>query len=141
MMHSKLDRIDSSPFNSIPCLACQLTFQPYRHQHTQQPVLTNFFHDADRAAKKLACITSWESAKKAEMEAELRKIEEQLEKKKAEYEEKLKNKLAMLHKSAEEKRALTEAKRGEEIILAEEMGAKYRAKGEAPTKLFGLLKA
>jgi hypothetical protein len=25
--------------------------------------------------------------------------------------------------------------------LAEEMGAKYRAKGEAPTKLFGLLKA
>ncbi|TVU48643.1 hypothetical protein EJB05_08284 [Eragrostis curvula] len=95
----------------------------------------------NRAAKKLAFITSWEHAKKAEMEAELKKIEEQLEKKKAAYEEKLKNKLAMLHKSAEEKRALTEAKRGEEIIMAEEMAAKYRAKGEAPTKLFGLLKA
>nr|AVZ46882.1 remorin REMO1-b [Saccharum spontaneum]AVZ46886.1 remorin REMO1-f [Saccharum spontaneum]AVZ46887.1 remorin REMO1-g [Saccharum spontaneum] len=95
----------------------------------------------NRAAKKLAFITSWENAKKAEMEAELKKIEEQLEKKKAAYEEKLKNKLAMLHKTAEERRAQTEAKRGEEIILAEEMAAKYRAKGEAPTKLFGLLKA
>jgi len=29
----------------------------------------------DRAAKKLAYITSWENAKKAEMEAELKKIE------------------------------------------------------------------
>ncbi|XP_062217065.1 remorin-like [Phragmites australis] len=95
----------------------------------------------NRAAKNLAYITSWESAKKAEIEAELKKIEEQLEKKKAAYEEKLKNQLAMLHKSAEEKRALTEAKRGEEIVMAEEMAAKYRAKGEAPTKLFGFLKA
>ncbi|XP_039826088.1 remorin-like [Panicum virgatum] len=95
----------------------------------------------NRAAKKLAYITSWEKAKKAEMEAELKKMEEQLEKKKAAYEEKLKNKLAMLHKTAEEKRALTEAKRGEEMIMAEELAAKYRAKGEAPTKLFGLLKA
>ncbi|GJN30055.1 hypothetical protein PR202_gb18331 [Eleusine coracana subsp. coracana] len=95
----------------------------------------------NRAAKNLAYITSWENAKKAAMEAELRKIEEQLEKKKAALEEKLKNKLAMVHKSAEEKRALTEAKQGEEIIMAEEMAAKYRAKGEAPTKLFGLLKA
>ena len=31
-------------------------------------------HD-NRAAKKLAFITSWENAKKAEMEAELKKIE------------------------------------------------------------------
>ena len=29
----------------------------------------------NRAAKKLAFITSWENAKKAEMEAELKKIE------------------------------------------------------------------
>jgi hypothetical protein len=36
---------------------------------------------------------------------------------------------------------MAEAKRGEEIVLAEEMAAKYRAKSEAPTKLFGLLKA
>ncbi|XP_006649253.1 remorin-like [Oryza brachyantha] len=95
----------------------------------------------NRAAKKLSYITSWENAKKAEMEAELKRIEEQLEKKKAAYEEKLKNKLALLHKTAEEKRAMTEAKRGEELIMAEELAAKYRAKGEAPTKLFGLLKA
>uniref|UniRef100_A0A0E0NNN1 Remorin C-terminal domain-containing protein n=1 Tax=Oryza rufipogon TaxID=4529 RepID=A0A0E0NNN1_ORYRU len=95
----------------------------------------------NRAAKKLSYITSWENAKKAEMEAELKRIEQELEKKKAAYEEKLKNKLALLHKTAEEKRALTTAKRGEELIMAEEMAAKYRAKGEAPTKLFGLLKA
>jgi thioredoxin-related protein len=75
------------------------------------------------------------------MEAEVRKMEEQLEKKKAAYEEKLRNKLATLHKSAEEERALTEAKRGEEIVMAEEMAAKYRARGEPPTKLlFGLFK-
>ena len=67
--------------------------------------------------------------------------QEQLEKKKAAYKEKLKNKLAALHKSTEEKRAMAEAKRGEEMVLAEEMAAKYRAKSEAPTKLFGLLKA
>lgn len=68
-------------------------------------------------------------------------MQEQLQKKKAAYEEKLKNKLAMLHRTAEERRAQTEARRGEETILAEEMAAKYRAKGEGPTKLFGLLKA
>lgn len=118
--------------HSKPSHATDIPTTPLTHR----PVL----HD-DRAAKKLAYITSWEHAKKAEMEAELRKIEEQLEKKKAAYEEKLKNKLAMLHKAAEEKRALTEAKRGEEIIMTEEMAAKYRAKGETPTKLFGLLKA
>jgi len=95
----------------------------------------------NRAAKNLSFITSWEHAKEADLEAGLKKIEEQLEKKKASYREKLKNKLAALHKSAEEKRAMAEAKRGEEIVLAEEMAAKYRAKSEAPTKLFGLLKA
>lgn len=56
----------------------QLTSQP----HQQQLVLSatnSFLHLSaiidDRAAKKLAYITSWESAKKAEMEAELKKIE------------------------------------------------------------------
>ncbi|CAM0870983.1 unnamed protein product [Alopecurus aequalis] len=96
----------------------------------------------NRAAKNVSFITSWEHAKEAELQAGLKKMEvEQLEKKKASYKEKLKNKLAALHKSAEEKRAMAEAKRGEEIILAEEMAAKYRAKSEAPTKLFGLMKA
>lgn len=63
--------------------------------------------------------------------------QEKLEKKKAEYAEKMKNRVAMIHKAAEEKRAMTEAKRGEEILKAEELAAKYRATGLAPTKIFG----
>jgi len=49
----------------------------------------------------------------------------------------MKNKIAQIHKEAEEKRAMTEAKRGEDVLKAEEMAAKYRATGTAPTKLFG----
>lgn len=49
----------------------------------------------------------------------------------------MKNKIVQIHKEAEEKRAMTEAKRGEEILKAEEMAANYRATGTAPTKLFG----
>lgn len=63
--------------------------------------------------------------------------QEALEKKKAEYAELMKNKVAMVHKAAEEKRAFIEAKRGEEILKAEEMAAKYRATGLAPKKLLG----
>ena len=59
-----------------------------------------------------------------------------MEKKKAEYVEKMKNKVALIHKTAEEKRAEIEAKRGEEILKAEEVAAKYRATGTAPKKLF-----
>lgn len=63
--------------------------------------------------------------------------QEELEKKKAEYAEEMKNKVAMIHKAAEEKRAMVEAKRGEEILKAEEVAAKYRSTGLAPKKLFG----
>lgn len=55
-------------------------------------------------------------------------------KKKAEYIEKLQNKIALAHKSAEEKRAMTEAKRGEDLLIAEEMAAKCRATGTSPKK-------
>ncbi|KAJ0848182.1 putative remorin [Helianthus annuus] len=89
----------------------------------------------NRAQKKLAAITAWENSKKAELEAELRKIEEKLEKKKAKYIEKMKNKIALLHKAAEEKRAITEAKRGEGVLKAEELAAKRRATGLSPKKL------
>lgn len=65
-------------------------------------------------------------------------MQEQLERKKAEYAEKLKNSVATVHKTAEEKRAAAVAKRGEDIVKAEETAAKYRAKGEAPKKLFGV---
>lgn len=61
--------------------------------------------------------------------------QEQLEKKKAEYVEKMKNKMALIRKEAEEKRAMIEAKRGEDLLKAEELAAKYRATGSAPKKL------
>jgi hypothetical protein len=50
----------------------------------------------------------------------------------------MKNKIAALHKAAEEKKAMIEAKKGEELLKAEEVAAKYRATGTAPKKLFGL---
>ncbi|XP_076899774.1 remorin-like [Bidens hawaiensis] len=88
----------------------------------------------NKAQQKLSSIGAWENSKKADLEAELKKIEEDLEKKKAKYIEKMKNKIALLHKTAEEKRAITEAKRGEEILKAEELSAKYRATGTTPKK-------
>ncbi|KZV46916.1 remorin 1 [Dorcoceras hygrometricum] len=91
----------------------------------------------NKAQKKLSAIGAWENSKKASLEAELKKIEEQLEKKKAEYVEKTKNKVVLLHKAAEEKRAIIEAKRGEDLLKADEIAAKYRATGTSPKKLLG----
>ncbi|KAK7843315.1 remorin [Quercus suber] len=89
------------------------------------------------AQKKLSAVTAWENSKKASLEADLRKIEEQLEKKKANYAEKMKNKAALIHKQAEEKKAMIEARRGEELLKAEETSAKYRATGTIPKKFLG----
>ncbi|GFY84225.1 remorin family protein [Actinidia rufa] len=91
----------------------------------------------NKAHKKLSAIGSWENRKKATIEADLKKKEEELEKQKAGYVEKLKNKEALIHKEAEEKRAIIEAKRGEDLLKAEEVAAKYRATGTAPKKLLG----
>lgn len=63
--------------------------------------------------------------------------QEELERKKAEYGEKMRNKIALVHKEAEEKRAMVEAKRGEEVLKAEEMAAKHRATNTTPKKLLG----
>ena len=49
----------------------------------------------------------------------------------------MKNQIALVHKEAEEKRAMVEAKRGEEVLKAEELAAKYRATGTTPKKTFG----
>ncbi|KAF7821837.1 remorin-like [Senna tora] len=49
----------------------------------------------------------------------------------------MKNKIALLHREAEEKRAIIEAKKGEDLLKAEESAAKYRATGTAPKKLLG----
>ncbi|BAT83660.1 hypothetical protein LR48_Vigan03g053600 [Vigna angularis] len=91
----------------------------------------------NRAEKHFSAIAAWESKKMAALEAELKKIEEQLEKKKAQQAEKMKNKMALVHKEAEEKRAIIEAKRGEEILKTEEMAARYRATGTTPKKTVG----
>ncbi|KAH8488635.1 hypothetical protein Peur_059715 [Populus x canadensis] len=91
----------------------------------------------NKSQKKLSAVVAWENSKKAALEATLRKMEEKLEKQKAEYAEKMKNKVALIHKDAEEKRAMVEAKRGEEFLKAEEMAAKYRATGQTPKKLLG----
>ncbi|CAH1445572.1 unnamed protein product [Lactuca virosa] len=88
----------------------------------------------NKAQQKLSSIGAWENSKKADLEAELKKIEENLEKKKSKYIEKMKNQIALLHKKAEEKRAMTEAKRGEALLKAEEVAAKCRATGETPKK-------
>lgn len=84
--------------------------------------------------KALTNIIAWENTKKSSTETKLRKAEEKLEKKKAERIEKMKNEIATIHKKAEEKKAMVEAKRGEEFLKAEEMAAKYRAEGHVPKK-------
>ncbi|KAG2326276.1 hypothetical protein Bca4012_035253 [Brassica carinata] len=91
----------------------------------------------NKAQKKISDVLAWENSKKAATEAQLRKIEEKLEKKKAVYGEKMKNKVAAIHKQAEEKRAMVEAKKGEELLKAEEMAAKYRATGIVPKATCG----
>lgn len=63
--------------------------------------------------------------------------QEKLEKKKAKHAKKMKNKIAMIHKEAEETRALVEAKRGEYLLKAEETAAKYRSTGHIPKKGIG----
>ncbi|CAA2970518.1 Hypothetical predicted protein [Olea europaea subsp. europaea] len=93
----------------------------------------------NKAQKKLSEVSSWENSKKAALEAQLKQIEEQLEKKKADYAEKMRNKVALVHKQAEEKRAMVAAQQGEEILKAEEMSAKFRATGHAPTKVCGCI--
>ncbi|CAN1837402.1 Remorin 1.4, partial [Linum perenne] len=69
--------------------------------------------------KHIFVVAAWENSKKAAAKAKLKKIE----KKKARYAEKMKNIVAQIHKEAGEKRAMVEAKRGEEILKAEEMVA------------------
>uniref|UniRef100_A0A0V0HBQ3 Putative remorin-like n=1 Tax=Solanum chacoense TaxID=4108 RepID=A0A0V0HBQ3_SOLCH len=91
----------------------------------------------NKAQKKLSKVAAWENKQKAHLDAKLKKLEVRLEQKKAEYAEKMKNKEALVHKEAEEKKATVEAKRGEQILKTEEMAAKYRATGQNPKKLLG----
>ncbi|KAI5655522.1 hypothetical protein M9H77_32709 [Catharanthus roseus] len=90
----------------------------------------------NKAYKKLSAVGAWENTKRASVEAELKQIEEDFERKKAAYAEKMKNKIAEIHKEAQEKRAIVEAKRGEHILKIEETSANFRATGNIPKKLF-----
>lgn len=49
----------------------------------------------------------------------------------------MKNKMAEIHKAAQEKRAMVVAKRGEDCIKVEETAAKFRSTGETPKRAFG----
>ncbi|XP_040990399.1 remorin-like isoform X2 [Juglans microcarpa x Juglans regia] len=91
----------------------------------------------NKAYKKLSAVESWENSSKASVDAQLKKIEEKFEKKKAKYGEKMKNKLAAIHRAAEEKRATVEAKRWEELIKVEDTATKFRTAGYVPRNLLG----
>ncbi|XP_058222594.1 remorin-like [Rhododendron vialii] len=91
----------------------------------------------NKAYKKLSAIGAWENSKKACVDAQLKKIEENIEKKKAQYAEKMNNKAAEIHKAAEEKRAMVEAQRGEVVFKVEEAASKFRSSGTTPKRFFG----
>lgn len=64
-------------------------------------------------------------------------MQEQIEKKKEKYAEKMKNKVAAIHKEAKERRAMIDAKRGENILKTKIMAAKYRHTGFVPNATCG----
>ncbi|KAG6497687.1 hypothetical protein ZIOFF_045591 [Zingiber officinale] len=114
----------------------------------------------NKALKKLSAIAAWENSRKAAVEAELKRkevcysftvvasyqvmlnlsklhVQEDLGKQKAEFTEKVKNKIVLLHKTAEEKRAIVAARHGEEMLRAEELATNHRATGLVPNKFLG----
>jgi hypothetical protein len=90
----------------------------------------------NRAYKKQSAVGLWEESRKATIEAQLKKFEENLERKKVEYVLKMKNEVAEIHQYAEEKRAIVEAEKREEFLELEETAAKFRSRGVAPKKFF-----
>ncbi|KAI5065387.1 hypothetical protein GOP47_0020082 [Adiantum capillus-veneris] len=90
----------------------------------------------NRFSKKMAKLEAWELGKKARAEARLRTSEERLENDRAACIEKARNKVALVQKIAEEKRALAEAHHGKQVLKAEETAAKCRASGARPRGFF-----
>ncbi|PNX92267.1 remorin [Trifolium pratense] len=88
------------------------------------------------AYKKQSAVGLWEESRKASIEAQLKKFEENLERKKVEYVLKMKNEVAEIHQYAEEKRAIVEAQKREEFLDLEDTAAKFRSRGVAPKKFF-----
>lgn len=60
--------------------------------------------------------------------------QEKLDRNKAKCVEKMQNNVAEIHRTAEEKRAMIEANRGEEFLEIEEKAAKFRTRGYSPKK-------
>ncbi|MFS8003548.1 putative remorin [Helianthus anomalus] len=90
----------------------------------------------NKAYTKISAIGAWENTKRAEIEADLKQIEEDIEIEKAKQREKMKNRMAAVHKEAEEKRAAIIAKKGQDLIKVEEAAAKFHATGTLPSRLF-----
>ncbi|KEH21042.1 putative remorin [Medicago truncatula] len=91
----------------------------------------------NRAYKMQSAVDLWEDDKKASIEAKFKGIEVKLDRKKSEYVEVMQNKIGEIHKSAEEKKAMIEAQKGEEILKVEETAAKFRTRGYQPRRLLG----
>ncbi|XP_045823231.1 remorin 1.4-like [Trifolium pratense] len=91
----------------------------------------------NRAYKMQSAVDLWEDNKKSSIEAKFKGIEVKLDKKKSEYIEVMQNKKAEIHLSAEEKKAMIEAQKGEEIVKVEETAAKFRTRGYEPRRLLG----
>lgn len=94
----------------------------------------------DRTEREQAKIAAEELTAKNKAEARLKKNEEMLEKQKAKYIEMMKNEVAAAHKAAEEKKAQLEAKKGQDILKAQQTAAKIRTTGIFPKK-FGCFAA
>ncbi|PIN27211.1 hypothetical protein CDL12_00004 [Handroanthus impetiginosus] len=90
----------------------------------------------NKAFKKLSAIDGWENTKRTSVEAQMKQIEEKIEKKKAEYRERMKDKMATIHKAADEKRAFVESDRQKDFLAVEEAASKFRATGSTPKKFF-----
>ncbi|PIN27213.1 hypothetical protein CDL12_00006 [Handroanthus impetiginosus] len=48
----------------------------------------------------------------------------------------MKNKMAIIHKAADEKKAFLESNRQKDFLAVEETASKFRATGSTPKKLF-----
>ena len=59
-----------------------------------------------RQIKKLSNVVAWELSKQAYIDVRQKKFEQKLERKKATYVEKMQNKVAEIHKKADEKKGV-----------------------------------
>lgn len=62
-------------------------------------------------------------------------MQENLERKKAKYAEKMKNKMAEIHRWADEKRAIIEAQKQQEFQKVEDIAVKFRSRGYNPKRI------